>query len=223
MNLTEIGISEELNDIIVDKGYKVVRIDTSVSKGECYLKQDVRGSYEIYKAASDFSYAELLLIVTPTPPKEITFIYDRFGWVQESEYFLDTNHELFKWVGSPSKKQFHIYKKTASATHTNLPSSEDKEPVNIRLQFETWCASKKGYPADRKANNEYLWLHVRRAWEIWQEAAAILEARDSLGDVPMVWMYEYAGEKKFLFHDPTETEKYHGFKPSIPLYEKRKN
>lgn len=110
MKLTEIGVSEELNNIIVDKGCKVVRIDTIVSKGECYLKQDVRGRYEIYKAASDFSYSELLIIVTPTPPEEITFIYDRFGWVQEGEYFLDTNYELLKWVGPPSKKQFDIYK-----------------------------------------------------------------------------------------------------------------
>jgi len=70
MNLTEIGIRKELNDIIVDKGYKVVRIDTNVFEGESYLKQDVRGSYEIYKAASDFSYAELLLIVIPIQPKE---------------------------------------------------------------------------------------------------------------------------------------------------------
>lgn len=72
-------ISEELNDIIVDKGCKVVKIDTNVSKGECYLKQDVRGSYEIYKAADDFSYAELLLIVEPEIPgvvlnEEIKFL-----------------------------------------------------------------------------------------------------------------------------------------------------
>ncbi len=106
----------------------------------------------------------------------------------------------------------------------DLPSSEANENFDIRLQFETWCASKKGYSLTKFDNkDEYLWPHVQSAWEIWQEAVAILEARDSLGDVPVVWMYEYAGEKKFLFHDPTETEKYHGFKPSIPLYEKRKN
>lgn len=120
MNLTEIGISEELNNIIADKGYKVVRIDTNVSKGEYYLKQDVSGSYEIYKASGDFSYAELLLIVLPIPPEEITFIYDRFGLVQEGEYFLDNSHELFKWVGPPSKTQFHIYK-----TVTRLPLNEE--------------------------------------------------------------------------------------------------
>jgi len=54
----------------IDKGYKVVRIDTDVSEGEYYLKQSVRGSYEIYKAESDFSYAELLLIVEPILKKE---------------------------------------------------------------------------------------------------------------------------------------------------------
>ncbi|MCZ2128584.1 MAG: hypothetical protein LC099_12570 [Anaerolineales bacterium] len=224
MNLTEIGISEKLSNILTDKGHKIVRIDTNVSKGECYLKQDVRGSYEIYKAESDFSRAELLLIVEPKMPREITFIYDRFGRVQEGEYFLDTSYELLKWAGSPSKKQFHIYKKTASATHINLPSAETNEPIDVKLQFETWCASKKGYSLTKFDNkDEYLWPHVQSAWEIWQEAVAILEARDLLEDVPAVWMYEYAGEKKFLFHDPTETEKYHGFKPSIPLYEKKKN
>lgn len=72
MELTEVGISKELNDIIVDKGYKVVRIDTNVSEGESYLKQDVRGSYEIYKATDDFSYAELLPIVEPLAPKKVT-------------------------------------------------------------------------------------------------------------------------------------------------------
>lgn len=80
MNLTEIGVSEELNNIIVDKGCKIVRIDATVSKGECYLKQDVGGRYEIYKAASDFSYAELLLIVEPEIPgvalnEEIKLLY----------------------------------------------------------------------------------------------------------------------------------------------------
>jgi len=59
-----IAISEKLSNILIDKGYKVVRIDTDVSEGEYYLKQSVRGSYEIYKAESDFSYAELLLIVS---------------------------------------------------------------------------------------------------------------------------------------------------------------
>lgn len=98
------------------------------------------------------------------------------------------------------------------------------ELARVRGSFEEWCSSKKGYLLTKfDIKDEYLWPHVQAAWEIWQEAAAILEARDLLGDVPVVWMYEYAGEKKFLFHDPTETEKYHGFKPSIPLYEKRKN
>lgn len=58
-----IAISEKLSNILADK-YKIVRIDTDVSEGEYYLKQSVRGSYEIYKAESDFSYAELLLIVS---------------------------------------------------------------------------------------------------------------------------------------------------------------
>lgn len=55
MNLTKIGISEELSNILTDKGYKIGRIDTNVSEGEYYLKQDVRGSYEIYKAESSQS------------------------------------------------------------------------------------------------------------------------------------------------------------------------
>jgi len=70
MNLTEIGISKELNDIITDKGHKVVRIDTNIFKGESFLKQNVTGSYEIYKAEFDFSYAELLLIIEPKIPKD---------------------------------------------------------------------------------------------------------------------------------------------------------
>lgn len=128
MNLTEIGVSEELNKIITDKGCRIVRIDTDVSKGEYYLKQDVRGRYEIYKASDDFSYAELLPIVLPIPPEEITFIYDRFGLVQEGEYFLDNSHELFKWVGPPSKTQFHIYK-----TVTRLPLNEE-----IKFLYENY-------------------------------------------------------------------------------------
>lgn len=128
MNLTEIGVSKELNKIITDKGCRIVRIDTDVSKGEYYLKQDVRGRYEIYKASGDFSYAELLPIVLPIPPEEITFIYDRFGLVQEGEYFLDNSHELFKWVGPPSKTQFPIYK-----TVTRLPLNEE-----IKFLYENY-------------------------------------------------------------------------------------
>lgn len=114
MNLTEIGISEKLKNILTDKGYRIDRIDTNVFERESFLKQNVSGSYEIYKADSNLSFPELVLIVIPIPSKKITFIYDRFGWVQEGEYFLDTNYDLFKWVGPPSKKQFHIYKIAAS-------------------------------------------------------------------------------------------------------------
>lgn len=56
MNLIEIGISKELNNILADKGYKIVRIDTIISEGESYLKQSVKGNYEIYKAEFDLNF-----------------------------------------------------------------------------------------------------------------------------------------------------------------------
>lgn len=65
MGLTEIGISEKLSNILADKGYKIVRIDTDTSEGEYYLKNGMLGSYEIYKAEFDLSFPELVLIVEP--------------------------------------------------------------------------------------------------------------------------------------------------------------
>lgn len=111
MNLTEIGISKELNDILVYNGYKVVRIDTDVSEGEYYLKQGVRGSYVIYKAEFDFSHAELLLIIEPKIPKEIVFVYSGYDYVKYGDFFLNANQQLQRWsFDEPSNNKFHSYK-----------------------------------------------------------------------------------------------------------------
>lgn len=65
----------------------------------------------IYKAESDFSHAELLLIIEPKIPREIVFVYSEHNYVKYGDFFLNANQQLQRWsFAEPSNNKFHIYK-----------------------------------------------------------------------------------------------------------------